>query len=142
MCDFFENGWLLLHPNDPTDPDYVPIAFDNEAFTAPTSWVRVSVVNTVRQQTTSGPNGTRRVEQRGRLAVQLFADVDQGGLDLAGLADDVRKVLEGKAITVLDEDTGTTEQIALFETSSSPAPTDGRWTMGIAVTTFLYQSKA
>jgi len=96
----------------------------------------------VRQQTTSGPNGTRRVEQRGRLAVQLFADVDQGGLDLAGLADDVRKVLEGKAITVLDEDTGATEQIALFETSSSPAPTDGRWTMGIAVTTFLYQSKS
>lgn len=132
MLDAWEDRWLVLHPAETTDPDYVPYVFDNEAATGVTRWARVTVVETSRLQTTSGPIGSRRFEVRGRIAVQLFADVDQGALELAELADDVREILQGKAIAVGNQ------EIALFESQSNPATTDGRWFMKLVTTSYLY----
>jgi hypothetical protein len=132
ILNAWENRWLVLHPADVDDPDYVPYTFDNETFQGVARWVRVTVVNTSRQQTTSGPVGSRRFEQRGRIAVQLFGDVNQGALELAQLSDDVRAILEGQTITVGNQ------EIALFEGESTTAPTDGRWAMRMVVVGFLY----
>lgn len=132
ILEAWEDGWGELHPNDPLDPDYVPFTLDNEAFTAVPNWVRVTIVNTVRTQTTSGPKGTRRFEQRGRIAVQLFASVDAGSKPIAELADDVREVFEGEAIVVAGQ------EIALFEAESRPIPTDGAWNMALVTIGYCY----
>lgn len=132
MLEFWQDGWEALHPDDPIDPDYVPYTLDNEAMAAVTKWARVTIVNTVRTQTTSGPKGTRRYEQRGRIAVQLFGDVDKGSLELVALGDDVRKVLQGQAVVVADQ------EIALFEANAVPAGTDGRWNMRLVTVGFMY----
>lgn len=132
MLERWEDGWGDLHPDDPTDPDYVPYTLDNEGFDSVDKWARVTIVNTVRGQTTTGPEGTRRYEQRGRIAIQLFSDVDRGPIEMASLCDDVRKVFEGKAIVVA------AQEIALFEGASSPLPTNGRWNMSIVSIGFLY----
>lgn len=94
----WEAGWEALHPADPNDPDHVPYVFDNEAAPTEATWARVAIVPTVRDQTSLGPPGSRRYEQRGQIAVQLFGPVDAGRGPLVTLADDVRTVLEGKSL--------------------------------------------
>lgn len=136
MLEFWEDGWGELHPDDPNDPDYVPFTLDNEAFTALSKWVRVTIVETTRVQTTSGPPGSIREEVRGRIAVQVFSDIDKGPLESAQLADDVRTALAGAAITVGQQ------QIALFEGQpGGPPTTDGRWYMRLVQVPYLYQAE-
>ena len=132
--EFWEAGWELLHPEDPNDPDHVPFTLGNEAATGVALWARVTILHSTRVQTTIGPPGTRRYEVRGRVAVQLFADVDHGDKPLAELADDVRTVLQGKAIAV------GSENINLFEAATTPNDTDGRWNQCTVSTAFLYQA--
>lgn len=139
ILEAWEDGWESRHPDDPDDPDFVPWTPDNEAFEAVKAFARITIVPTVRLQTTSGPVGTRRYQQRGIIAVQLFCDaspsVDQdGGFTCAELADDVRRVFEGGAIAVAGQ------QIALFEGESTGVTTDGRWAMKVVRTGFLYEA--
>lgn len=126
VLEAWKAGWAALHPAD------VPYTEDNEAFTAPTTWARITIVHSFRQQITLGPIGSRRYEHRGQIAVQLFGDIDRGRLQLSTLADDVRKVLEGVAILVgseaLDTYGGTTRE----------QPTDGRWNQSTVVIPFKY----
>lgn len=125
MLDKWATGWTGLHAD-------IPYTLDNENFTGVPTWARVTIVNTVRTQTTVGPKGTRRFEQRGRIAVQLFGDIDKGSLELVALGDDVRSLLQGEAIVVDDQ------EIALFEAAATPAGTDGRWNMRLVTIPFLY----
>jgi len=120
------SDWALLHPTD------VPFTLDNEAMIAVTKWARVTIVHTSRQQTTCGPKGSRRYEIRGRIAVQLFVDVDKGAAELAALADDTREVFEGEAIAAAGE------EIALFEGATNPIATDGRWNLAVIQFPFVY----
>lgn len=133
MLEHWENGWEGLHPEDPDDPDHVKVVYDNEAAVGVPLWARVTIIETLRQQTTSGPKGTRRFEVRGRIAVQLFAEVDQGSGPITALSDDVRTVLQGQTIAV------GSEEIALFETVGAAITTDARWAMRLIATTYLYQ---
>lgn len=128
----WKTGWEALHSQVSTDPSYAPYVFDNESFDAVDRWARVSVINTTRIQTTSGPKGTCRVEQRGYIAIQLFGARGKGAGELATLADDVRKVFESEAITVGDQ------ELAVFEGASDRPTTDGRWFMKLVRCGFLY----
>ena len=134
--EWWESGWESLHPSDPNDPQHIPYAYEAEDFGAVAAFATVTIVNTVRQQTTSGPVGSRRFEQRGYIAVQLFTGKGEGVFDIVSLADDVRAVFEGKALVVGDQ------EIALFEGASGGTTTDARWSMKLVTIPFWYQAIA
>ena len=133
MMERWEAGWTQLHPNDPTSPDYVPFALENEKMTAFSRWARVTIIHTTRPQVSMGPPGARRFEARGYIAVQLFCDVDSGAYELAALADDVRKVLESTLIPVT-----ASENVNTYGAPTRTLPTDGRWNMGLVTVPFMY----
>jgi hypothetical protein len=104
-------AWPALQP-------LVPYTFENEAYLAVDTWVRVTLVHAAREQATMGSTGNRRFEARGAILVQLFGAVDVGRRPLAQLADSVRSVFEGQRI-------GT--EITTYGGSTRELPTDGRW---------------
>jgi hypothetical protein len=123
----WQTGWTALHPAD------VPFTFDNEAFEAPTKWARVAVRHTTRPQISLGPPGSRRFEARGYIAVQLFADVNNGRGELAGLADDVRTVLESQLVTGTGSDA-----VYTYGSATNEVTSDGRWAMSLVLVPFMY----
>ena len=126
ILETWKAGWDILHPAD------CPVTFENEAFTSVSQWARVTIVHTDRRQMTLGPVGSRRFETRGRVAIQLFADLDQGIGRTATLNGDARAVLEGKTIVVGNEN------VALFGGATTNLPTDGRWSMSVVNVPFFY----
>lgn len=119
--------WAILHPAD------VPYTLDNEAFTAPDKWARVSMVISTRNQVSLGPPGTRRFETRGNIAVQLFGAVDSGAHELAALCDDVRTVFEGQLIAVTSSD-----NVNCYAGTTRPVATDGRWFMRLVTIAVMF----
>lgn len=127
IFEWWKAQWAILHPSD------VPYTFDNEAFTSVSKWARVALGGFVRNQTSLGPPGTRRYEARGNIGIQLFSDVDKGALELAALADDVRKVYESVLIPVSAGD-----NVNTYAGSTRPVTTDGRWNMSLVVVPFSF----
>lgn len=122
------SGWPSLHPD-------VPFVLDDEEFQAPATWARFSIVHTVSNQISMGGPGQRRFERRGRIAVQLFGEVNQGSAQLAGFADDVRTLLECKSIIVAPNDYVRT----YAGTTTKPSGgTDGRWAMRLVTIPYWY----
>lgn len=96
----WESGWEDLHSADPSDPSHVPFTFKSEAFSTDQlgelgAWIRISIIHTAAEQTTSGTAPNRKFERRGNVWAQLFAPQGSGVGLLATLAGDVRTVLEG-----------------------------------------------
>lgn len=116
------DAWPGLQPS-------VPYTFDNELYDAPATWARVSVLHTVREQTTSGPTNGRRFEARGQIFVQLFGEVNVGSKPLSLLADSVREVFESRRIG---------DEVVTYAGSTRESPTDGRWAMRVVTVPFFY----
>ena len=104
-------AWPSLHAG-------MEIVYGNEAASAADTWARVTVTPTTRQQITMGPVGSRRYENRGYIAVQLYTPVDKGDALLRGLCDDARSVLEG---------IGSSDNVVTFGAVTAHIATDGRW---------------
>ena len=100
----------------------VPYTFGNEVLEAAAIWARVTVIPTVREQTTMGPAGARKFEDRGHIFVQLFGAIDVGDKPLALLAADVRTVFEARRI-------GTPADINTYAGTPGRVSSDGRWAM-------------
>lgn len=132
IAEAWQDGWELLHPDDPADPDYVPYVYDNEELTAPALWARVTIAHSVAVVGTMGPAGARRFDRRGNIAVQLFGDVNVGRLQLSCLADDVRSVLEAKPIL------SGSDVLVTFAGTTREGKTDGRWNQSMIVIPFRY----
>lgn len=121
--------WLDTWPAlQPTLADAV--VFDNEVLDSLDTWIRVSFVHTIRRQQTMGTEGGRKYESRGNISVQLFGPIDVGVKQLAGFADDVRKVYEGRRLA---------DELTTYAGSSREGPSDGRWAMRIVTIPFVYE---
>lgn len=130
LTDTFLDGWELLHPDDPNDPDYCPVAAEGEDFEAQPTWVRFSVIFADEQQRSIGAPGTRKVSASGSIAVQVFVDAGQGTLARAQLCDDVRSVLRLKRLTAAGE------RLDIYAGPSRNPSTDGRWLTQLVVLPF------
>lgn len=133
-------GWSARHSiTDPSDPDYVPLHLDNEAATAAgvDRWCRMTIVPSTRQQVSIGGKGTCRFENRGRISVELFGDVDDGTDPVDALVVDVREVLER---TSLPGPSG--EVVDTFSATALPATTDGRWHRRLVLVDYLWSEQA
>ena len=101
----WDQGWAELHPgsSDPPDtsqPGCVPWCTRNESFTVDElgplqCWARVIMQHFGSGQATQGARGMRKYERTGELRVQIFGTIDQGAKELAVLAEDARRVLQG-----------------------------------------------
>ncbi len=135
ICEHWESEWEALHPDDPDDPDNIPYVFDNEVFTAKTTWARVSVIHTQQsRQATMGPVGARKFDRGGNIAVQLFVVADQGGFALSTLADEVREIFEGVRLTV----NGDTEALHTYAGTTTNPRVDGPWHTCTVLSQFRY----
>lgn len=76
------------------------VTFDNEKYDPPdnTSWVRLAVRHTGRQQESLGPVAGRKFESFGSVFVQCFAPLDTGAKTADTLAQAAQAVFEGKTI--------------------------------------------
>lgn len=94
----WKDGWEALHPANPGDPNHVPYHFDDEAFTSDDyeSWVLLTIEPQSRDQTTQGDNA--KCDHAGWIRVQLFGPPNQGSHFIAGLAVEVRAILERKRV--------------------------------------------
>lgn len=110
-------GWEAIHPSD------TPWTPENEVFDSAPQWARITIVQTSSRQVSIGVPGARRFERRGRIAVQLFVDINQGKSPLTALVGDVRTVLEGASIFAA----GDPQAICVYAVQSDEATTDGRW---------------
>lgn len=106
------------------------IAFEGETFDTLETWARVTFIHTVRRQVTMGSDGARKYESRGTIFVQLFGAPNRGVKQLAELADDVRKVYEGKRLAT---------ELTTYAGSTREVPTDGRWLQKSVVIPFVYE---
>lgn len=123
MTKRWVDAWPALRPT-------VPFTFDGEPFEAADAWARVTFVHTVRAQVTMGTEGARKFESRGNIFVQLFGPVGVGVKQLAELADDVRKVYEGRRLHA---------DLTTYAGSSRESPSDGRWMQRTVVIPFTYE---
>lgn len=128
----FLTAFGALHVSD------CPIALENEALTAPSKWVRLSIIPATRTQRSMGPSGSRRVADAGVIAVQVFTDVNLGIAARAGLCDDVRTALELRNLTI----SGSDEPVRIYAGSSRNPTTDGRWLMATVVLEYDYMGDA
>ncbi len=119
-------GWNASHPA-------IPYTFENEVGDSTTSWVRVSVQHTTRQQRTQGRPPYRKYDCRGNVMVQLFSPINAGRATLSGLLDDARTVLEGISLAV-----GGGDCVYLYAGRTQEVPTDGAWFMAVLVVPFRY----
>lgn len=126
ILEAWKPAWALLHPSD------CPVVYDNTTLTAPTTWGRLTIVHTVRNQISMGPKGSRRFQSKGRIAVQLFGDVNRGRAQVSGLADDVRAVLESIALVV------TGQPLCTYGATTNEQKTDGRWFSSLVLVPFDY----
>jgi hypothetical protein len=132
ILEQWETGWELLHPEDPSDPDHVAFTFDNEAALSFDTWVRFSIVHTVRHQATMAPKGSRKFMSQGYIAVQIFVTSNTGTQLAAELADDVRTVLESTETIVAGQ------PLSIYAGSTTGNTTDGRWLMRVVTLPFTY----
>lgn len=111
----WKDGWEAIHPT-------IRYCFENETFDPGTdaAWVRVTIVNTVRNQGTQGSSA--RMDDKGVIMISLFGAVDVGEKTLKTYADEIRGFLERKRI-------GNPAEIVIRAGSSRPSPTDGKWYM-------------
>lgn len=102
-------GWAELHPGSGSDPPdttqagCVPWCTRNESFAVDElgplqCWARVTLQHFGSGQGTQGARGTRKYERTGELRVQLFGTIDQGAKDLATLAEDTKRVFQGRTL--------------------------------------------
>lgn len=124
MTQRWIDAWVPLRPT-------VPYTFEGEPFDSVDAWARVTFVHTVRRQVTMGSDGARKFESRGTIFVQLFGPPNQGVKLLAELADDVRKVFEGRRLAT---------ELTTYAGSSREVPTDGRWLQKSVTIPFLYEA--
>lgn len=87
--DLIKARWLSLWP---TLQPGVPFTFENEIDAAAETWARVTVIPNVRTQETMGR--VARMENVGRVFVQLFGPIGAGMAPLLELAADVRAIFE------------------------------------------------
>lgn len=75
-------------------------AFDNEEYSPPSdsTWVRVSVRETVSDQGTLGPVETRRYTRRGAAAFEIYAPTDDGTAEADRVVKAVRDDFEGVSL--------------------------------------------
>jgi hypothetical protein len=78
----------------------VPYSLDNEAFTPPAAsktarWVRLTVRETLSQQSTLGPATLRRFDRSGLAAVEIYSPIDAGTQGSDELAEVFRDTFEG-----------------------------------------------
>lgn len=125
ILQYWEAGWAPLNPA-------IPWTADGEVFEAVTSFVEVQISHSDRHQVTIGSN--RRFATTGTIQVVLHGDINVGRQALAELADDVRAVLEGVAITAL----GIDEPVVTFAGSTQNETTEGRWMMSTVSVPFRY----
>jgi hypothetical protein len=134
----FVSAWSTLQPSVTT------IALGNEVLDdPPATWVRITVRHSVRMQATMGPPGVRRWESRGRIAIQLFGDVNVGDGPLATLADSARAALEGVSLVVANSNLFTqagTSNEGMNGGASGNNAGDGRWAMKLVSIPFWYQA--
>lgn len=128
----FVTGWETAHGSATADP--VPLALENESYDAPSEFVRVTIVPTVRIRSTQGWTGGK-YDARGLVMVQVFGAVDAGGARVAELCDDVIGVLEEQRIG----------DLVLHEGSQRPAaisPEDeGRWYSRIVAVPYVLEQQ-
>lgn len=121
----FEDQWTTLQPG-------VSYFFGNEVGEATSSWARVTVRHTVRDQVTHGIKPHRKFETRGVIFVQLFAPLNAGVGALADLCDDARVVFEGESIAV------GAESVNLYGGTTNNLDDDGTWNMATVTIPFRY----
>lgn len=105
------------------------IALEGESFDAADSWVRVSIIPVDGEQRSLGAAGSRIVEDRGFIAVQVFSPVNAGAVPRAALCDDVRTALQFQRLTTA----GVSEPVYVYNGVSRTPSTDGRWMSQLVV---------
>lgn len=123
MTQRWIDAWPALQPT-------VPFTFDGEVVDAADTFARVTFVHTVRAQVTMGSEGARKYESRGTVFVQLFGPIGVGVKQLADLAEDVRKVFEGRRLG---------EELTTYSGSTREVPSDGRWMQRTITVPFSYE---
>ena len=91
ICALVASEWPALQPT-------IPFSLPNEAALTVPTWASIEIRHRARQQVTAGVAGSRRFECRGVVIVTLYSAVDSGRSVLAGLADNVRTMLEARQI--------------------------------------------
>jgi hypothetical protein len=130
-------SWTSLHAG-------MEVVFGNEAQSAADTWIRVTVAPSTRAQGSMGPPGSRRFENRGRIAVQVFVPVDGGDAPLRGLCDDARTALETAALPQRDGSGNPIaggETVVTFGAVTANISTDGRWYFATLLVPFLFWSQ-
>lgn len=128
IYEAWATGWAALH-------SAIPYVFGNEAASSADTWARVTVTPTTRAQGSMGPPGSRRFENRGYIAAQLFVPVDGGDAPLRGLADDARSVLECASLA------GSGDAVVTFGAVTANIGTDGRWYYATVTVPMLFFSQ-
>ena len=106
------------------------ITFDNENFETPVtgSWVRLTVRNISRAQSTLGKKTNRRFRAQAIVFVQVYTEADTG-VKLSGeLAEEAQGIFEGESFSGLDF-----QSVTINETGP-----DGKWYQSIAEAPFSY----
>lgn len=133
----FAAGWATLHSG-------MEIVLGNESASAADTWARVTVIPTTRPQGSLGPPGSKRFENRGYVAVQLFVPSDGGDKPLRSLADDARTVLESVNLPQRDGSGNPLvggENVVTFGSVTANIGTDGRWYFATVTVPYLFWSQ-
>ena len=126
----WRTGWEARQP-------LVPWTTENEVFETAAAWARISITHTSSAQATMGAPGARRWDRRGIIAVQLFTTPNVGIAVAAGLADDVRAVLEGVRLVAGDAP----RELDSGAGQTGGESTDGAWLMRMIALPFRYQQQ-
>lgn len=119
IYQLFATQWPLA---EPSLIRATPYGFENEAIDpVETGWMRLSVVDGLREQETLGPPGARKFEQDATIFLQYF-EAPFGGTDRAGLHTKAAKLIfDARRIggTTIRTMSATTRNLGIVE--------DGRW---------------
>jgi hypothetical protein len=125
----FKARWETNHPDNVADPAYVPFCTRNESYKPNQlgelgAWARITLIATTSDQVTHGTPA--KIERRGRVMVQLFAEVNKiktdntvldGNATAKQLAEDVLAALEKQR----------TGSLTIYAGVPSPLPETGIW---------------
>ena len=94
-----EELFRLFWTNEAGDAPLTPVAWDLQSYEdTEVSWVRLSILSGVGEQTTIGSPGSNVVRHAGVVAIQIMTPAGQGSAESRALADRVEEIFLNQTI--------------------------------------------